>query len=285
MSLTFIDLFAGIGGFRLGMEQAGHKCLGYVEWDKFARKSYEAIHNTEGEWTAHDINSISPGEIPGADVWTLGFPCTDISKAKNNRKGIDGESSSTFFTVTNLLKGKSIKPRYLFIENVSDLLKTNGGWDFARLIIELGEIGYSCTWKVINSEGYVAQNRERVFIIASYGEGCGSEVFPPSRKSNTALKRVATFDIKAQDSLKRIYSVDGLCPTLTTMQGGHRQPKVLLPNGEARKLTPRECWRLQGFPDSAFNKAQEVNSNSQLYKQSGNSVTVPVIYEIAKRLV
>ena len=283
--LTFLDLFAGIGGFRMGMEMAGHKCLGYVEIDKFARKSYEAIFDTKGEWTAHDIREVEPNNIPNADVWCLGFPCTDISRAKTERKGLQGESSGLFYTVISLLEKVQHKPSYLFIENVSDLLSTNRGRDFAELLIALDGQGYDAEWQVINSSGYVGQNRSRIYVIGHIRGSSTRKVFPIPVKSNRAkLKRVATFDIKSQDALKRIYDVNGLCPTLTTMQGGHRQPKILLPNGEARKLTPRECWRLQGFPDWAFDKAAAVNSDSQLYKQAGNSVTVNVIYEIAKRL-
>jgi DNA (cytosine-5)-methyltransferase 1 len=283
--MEFIDWFAGIGGFRLGLEKAGHQCLGYVEWDKFARKSYEAMHNTEGEWTAHDIRDVRAGDIPKADIWTSGFPCTDISRAKSKREGLEGESSGLFLTLIHLLEKmeEERKPSYFFNENVADLLSVNGGWDFARLLLELDRVGYDAEWQVINSDGYLPQNRDRVFVVGRLRGRRTRKVFPITRKSNKArLKQVATFDIKGQDAIKRIYDPRGLCPTLTTMQGGHRQPKILLPDGRARKLTPRECWRVQGFPDALFDRAVEVNSDSQLYKQAGNSVSVPVIYQIAK---
>lgn len=285
MGLTFLDFFAGIGGFRLGLQQAGHTPVGWVEWDKFARKSYEAIYNPEGEWTAHDIRDARAGELPRADIWSSGFPCTDISKAKSDRKGLDGEASGLFYTLIDLLQKTEDerKPSYLFIENVEDLLSVNGGWDFTRLLLELDSCGYDAEWQVINSSGYVPQNRSRVFVVGHLRGRGTRKVFPITLISNTAqLKQVATFNIKAQDALKRIYSTD-LCPTLTTMQGGHRQPKILLPDGRARKLTPRECWRAQGFPDWAFDRAVVVNSDSQLYKQAGNSVSVPVIKAIADR--
>ncbi|MGU7369518.1 DNA cytosine methyltransferase [Bacillus cereus] len=90
MGLTFLDIFAGVGGFRLGMEQAGHRCIGYIKWDKFARASYQAIHNTEKEWTKHDINDVKPGELPKADVWCFGFPCQDVSIASGKATGLKG---------------------------------------------------------------------------------------------------------------------------------------------------------------------------------------------------
>ncbi|MEF7656214.1 DNA (cytosine-5-)-methyltransferase [Bacillus thuringiensis] len=180
MSLTFIDLFAGIGGFRLGMERAGHKCVGYVEWDKFARKSYEAIHNTEGEWTVNDINDVNPREIPAADVWCFGFPCTDISIA-GPQKGLSGARSGLFYKTIELLKSQKEedKPKYLFIENVKNLFSVNGGWDFARILISLDEAGYDAEWQLLNSKDFgVPQNRERVFIIGHSRNKCGREVFP-----------------------------------------------------------------------------------------------------------
>lgn len=374
MSLTFIDLFAGIGGFRLGMEQAGHKCIGYVEWDKFARKSYEAINNTKGEWTEHDINKVKPGTIPAADVWCFGFPCTDIS-ISGPQKGLAGARSGLFYKTIKLLKSQKEedKPKYLFIENVKNLFSVNGGWDFARVLISMDEAGYDAEWELLNSKDFgVPQNRERVFIIGHLRGSGGREVFPIGRKNETSIE-IAGYLSEGYKDVNYVLNPKGIAKCLLTMGGGNREPKVLVkgninPSGNGmngnvyeseglaptlttnkgegpkvlvkeatkegyaiaeigdsinlsnpssktrrgrvgkgitqtldtscnqatieskppyriRKLTPRECWRLQGFPDWAFDRAQEVNSNSQLYKQSGNSVTVPVIYEIAKRLV
>lgn len=94
--MKFIDLFAGIGGFRLGLEQAGHKCIGYIEWDKFARQSYQAMYDTKGEFTANDIQQVKGNSLPAADAWTFGSPCTNIS-ISGNRAGIKGEQSRMFF--------------------------------------------------------------------------------------------------------------------------------------------------------------------------------------------
>ncbi|MFE3973166.1 MULTISPECIES: DNA cytosine methyltransferase [unclassified Peribacillus] len=285
--MKFLDLFAGIGGFRLGMEQAGHECVGYVEWDKFARKSYETIHNTEGEWTAHDIRKVRADEIPRADAWCFGFPCTDIS-IQGEMLGFNGSRSSLFFATTRLIRDteEENRPSTLFIENVKNLLSINGGTDFLKLLVELDECGYDVEWDVINSREYsVPQNRERVFVIGHIRGGGTRKVFPIRRsdqKTGVPIVRVAHANNYRRYWLT--YNVKSSIECLDTMQGGGRQPCVQLPDGRIRKLTPRECWRLQGFPDWAFDKAAEVNSDSQLYKQAGNSVTVNVINEIAKRL-
>ena len=303
--MKFIDLFAGIGGIRLGMEQAGHECVGWVEWDKFARKSYQAIHDTEGEYEGHDIKSVTGSELPAADIWTFGSPCTNISIA-GNRAGLSGEQSSMFFEVMRLLReiDEKEKPKYLFMENVKNLLSSNRGWDFARVIFEMDKVGYDVEWDVLDSAEVVPQHRERIFIIGHLRGRRTREVFPITRengktnKSDKTVKQIGNIsDSKSfggNPQVGRVYDPSGISPTLSTMQGGGREPKILqtgLNQGvvsndlRIRKLTPRETWRLQGFPDWAFDKAKEAGlSNTQLYKQAGNSVTVPVIYEIAKRM-
>lgn len=324
--LKFLDLFAGIGGFRFGMESAGHECVGWVEWDKFARKSYEAIHNTKGEWTAHDITTVTDDDIRRfrgtVDVICGGFPCQAFSVA-GNREGFEDTRGTLFFEIARF--ANVIKPRYLFLENVKGLLNHDGGNTFRTILGTLHELGYDAEWQVVNSKDFgVPQHRERVIIIGHLRGSCTNEIFPIGGKNEKALKFVGLLEMKGNESIRRVYDPqDGICPTLTTMQGGHREPKILVracltPDREKRqqgrrfkedgepaftvntidrhgvaikkeewairKLTPKECWRLQGFPDWAFSKASEVNSESQLYKQAGNSVTVNVIKAIAKRL-
>lgn len=332
--MKFIDLFAGIGGIRLGMEQAGHKCVGWCEWDEFSRKSYEAIYNPGGEWTAHDIRAVRSSEIPKAGCWCFGFPCQDISVAGKQRGITDGKRSSLFFTVTQLIRDTPEKdrPSYLFIENVKNLLSINRGFDFLKLQIELDEIGYDVEWSVLDSAEVVPQHRERLFIIGHLRGRRTRKVFPIIRKNGEANKtdKVVTQIGNISNSksfggnpqVGRVYGTDGIAPTLSTMQGGGQEPKIAIPvsspdiivksqngrrfkeNGDpefsltvrdrqgiltngmrVRKLTPLECWRLQGFPDWAFERAKQAGiSNSQLYKQAGNSVTVPVIRLIAERI-
>ena len=142
--ITFIDLFSGIGGFRLGMEKAGHICLGHCEIDKFAEKSYRMMHDIKkGEWYADDITKVSAEELPKADCWCFGFPCTDVSIA-GKRQGLQGKRSGLFFEVIRLLKEteKENKPEWLLIENVRNLLSSQKGFDFARS--EERRVGKEC---------------------------------------------------------------------------------------------------------------------------------------------
>ena len=362
MGLTFLDFFAGIGGFRLGMQQAGHIPVGWVEWDKFARKSFEAIHNPEGEWTAHDIRSVDYRDMPRADVWTFGFPCQDISVA-GNQEGFNGERSSLFFSVTRLLRqtkewDPERLPSYLFIENVKNFLSVNDGWDFLAAQIELDEIGYDCEWQVLNSKDFgVPQNRERVFVIGHLRGRGTRQVFPLFGKNGEVTSKLQELTIGLSDAdrvydstglartLKaeaggggaktglylvgnvhpsgngmngQVFDSKGLAPTLTTNKGEGNKiliRPVLTPDREEkrqngrrfknpdepmftlttqdkhgiydgaviRKLTPRECFRLQGFPDWVFDRAEAVNKDTQLYKQAGNSVTVDVVVAIASQ--
>jgi len=401
--MRFIDMFAGIGGFHLGMEQAGHQCVGWIEWDKFARQSYQAIHDVEGIWNASDIRTVRASELPRADCWCFGFPCQDISVAGKQKGFTAGKRSSLFFTVTGLIRDleEEDRPSYLLIENVKNLLSINRGFDFLKLQIELDEIGYDVEWSVLDSAEVVPQHRERIFIVGHLRGRRTRKVFPIIRedgKTNKTIKEVAriypnrhssdansvidpsgiSHTVTAhsyKDSPKivvnqlgnisnsksfggnpqvgRVYGPNGIAPTLSTMQGGGQEPKILDVNGHKdykvkpldivptlraqahgnepkvaipvsdvarinkdqngrrvkndgdpeftlttqdrhgvmfenariRKLTPLECWRLQGFPDWAFDRAREAGlSDSQLYKQAGNSVTVPVIKEIADRM-
>lgn len=290
--MKFIDLFAGIGGFRMGMERAGHECVGWVEWDKFARKSYISIHKPDGEFTEKDINDVNVSLLPHADCWCFGFPCQDISMAGKQGGFTNGKRSSLFFKVTGLIRElkEEDKPRYLFIENVKNLLSINKGWDFAKLLIEMDEIGYDVEWDVLDSAEVVPQHRERIFIVGHLRGRRTRKVFPIIRedgKTNKTVNQIGNISnsksFGGNPQVGRVYGTDGISPTLSTMQGGGQEPKILN-NYRIRKLTPLETWRLQGFPDWAFDKAQEVNSNSQLYKQAGNSVTVPLMEFVAKRM-
>lgn len=382
--MKFLDLFAGIGGFRIGMESAGHECIGFCEIDKFARASYKAIHDTKGEIELHDITTVSDDTIRGighVDVICGGFPCQAFSIA-GARRGFEDTRGTLFFEIARF--ASILKPRYLFLENVKGLLNHDRGNTFEVILSALDELGYDVEWQVLNSKNFgVPQNRERVFIIGHLRGGSGRKVFPLSgdgaaitceqpkinkvgniRKkgksqsgdvvSNDSLAPTLCSTTTQKDPLKVlieneikqfgvlqpnynqsgvVYEIDGISPTIRAYQGGNLEPKIRVkeatkqgyqeaeigdsvnlshpnsktrrgrvgkqiantlltgesqgvvePDFRIRKLTPRECWRLQGFPDWAFDKAQEVNSNSQLYKQAGNSVTVNVISAIAQGL-
>lgn len=210
--MTFIDLFAGIGGFRKGLELAGHKCLGSCEFDKFAVQSYRAIHNTEGEWYAKDIRTVRAADIPRADIWCAGFPCQDISVA-GKQLGFKGKRSSLFFTVTGLVAGleEKDKPRILLFENVKNLLSVNRGFDFARLLIELDEIGYDAEWAVLNSSDVVPQNRARIFIVGCLRSRHGRKVFPireSNHKTNELHRHVCNTIIAGQRHTVGTYVIE-----------------------------------------------------------------------------
>ena len=374
--MKFLDLFAGIGGFRLGLESAGHECVGFCEIDKFARKSYKAIHDTEGEIELHDITEVTNEEwrkFRGTvDVICGGFPCQAFSIAGKRKGFLDETRGTLFFEIARA--AKEIKPPLLFLENVKGLLSHDQGRTFRTILSTLDELGYDAEWQILNSKDFgVPQNRERVFIIGHLRGECGRKIFPIREKNGTvnrADSNVMVIDDQGRKNKK--LSPKHIVPTLRAQSHGN-EPKVAIPvltpdrankrqngrrfknngepmftltaqdrhgvavlrpvrtkygkeirkayeNGEVeesrhnmtkleprqdgisntittvqkdnllkdgfriRKLTPRECWRLQGFPDWAFDKAQEVNSNSQLYKQAGNSVTVNVIKAIAERL-
>lgn len=190
--LTFLDICSGIGGFRLGLEWAGHKCVGYCEYDKFARASYEAMYDTEGEWKAYDVTELRPGDIPYADIWCYGFPCQDISIAGKQR-GLRGKRSGIYYSIIDLIKGKEEgdKPTYLLVENVKNLLSVNAGFDFAAVLSEMDEAGYDVRWQVLNSKDFgVPQNRERVFLIAVLRSRGGREILPVTGEDGGALKEV-----------------------------------------------------------------------------------------------
>lgn len=321
--MTFLDLFSGIGGFRLAMEQAGHVCVGHCEIDKYANKSYIAMHKPgKDEWYANDIARVRAEDMPRADCWCFGFPCQDISIA-GKRQGFRGRRSSLFFEVTGLIRGQAEKdrPSYLLIENVKNLLSVNRGVDFARLLMEMDEIGYDAEWAVLNTADVIPQSRERVFIVGHLRGRCTRKIFPirsdgkkadklqrqcinaittrtgesatvgcyllvKSKQYEKGLKLAVLIDGENKQA-NRIYSPDGISPTLNTGTGGRLEPKFILSDKDGyrvRKLTSRECFRLQGFLDDHFDCAKAVCSDSQLYKQAGNSVTVPVVYEIAKRM-
>lgn len=364
--MKFLDLFAGIGGFRLGMESAGHECIGFCEIDKFARASYKAIHDTKGEIELHDITAVSDESIRRigrVDIICGGFPCQAFSIA-GNRRGFEDTRGSLFFEIARF--ASILRPKYLLLENVKGLLNHDGGATFETILGALDELGYNVEWQILNSKDFgVPQNRERVFVIGHLRGECTRRVFPLSKScqqansikkqySNTITTRygnsqgAGAYIVESKSQKVRsignihpsgngmngeVYESAGLAPTLTTNKGegqkiaipvltpdctdkrqngcrcksneepmftlttqdkhdiaptltrnSYQENNYLSDGFRIRKLTPRECWRLQGFPDWAFDKAQEVNSNSQLYKQAGNSVTVSVIAAIAKEL-
>ena len=378
MTLTFLDFFSGVGGFRHGLELAGMKCIGFCEKDKFARKSYEAMYETKGEWFHDDITTIDPTRLPKADLWCAGSPCQNVSIA-GKRAGLYGERSGLFFTFVELIKSQKEedKPEWVLLENVKGLLSSGGGRDYLDYLSILDESGYDLEWQVFNSKDYgVPQNRERIYTIGHLRRKGRRQVLPISRESSSHLKQlvggmqsyrvydpsgiattlvgeggglgaktglylidqsltepklteearcitarytagatkrtamnsgvlevqpILTQGIKVRNGTKQGYqlaeigdSVDLSYPSSLTRRArvgrgiAHNlscscQMGAVVWNGRVvkiRRLTPKECFRLQGFSDDLFEKAKAVNSDAQLYKQAGNGVTVPVVYAI-----
>lgn len=378
MTLTFLDFFSGVGGFRHGLELAGMKCIGFCEKDKFARKSYEAMYDTKGEWFHDDITTIDPTRLPKADLWCAGSPCQNVSIA-GKRAGLYGERSGLFFTFVELIKSQKEedKPEWVLLENVKGLLSSGGGRDYLDYLSILDESGYDLEWQVFNSKDYgVPQNRERIYTIGHLRRKGRGQVLPISRESSSHLKQLVggmqsyrvydpsgiattlvgeggglgaktglylidqsltepklteearcitarytagatkrtamnsgvlevqpifTQGIKVRNGTKQGYqlaeigdSVDLSYPSSLTRRArvgrgiAHNlscscQMGAVVWNGRVvkiRRLTPKECFRLQGFSDDLFEKAKAVNSDAQLYKQAGNGVTVPVVYAI-----
>ena len=342
-SITFIDIFSGMGGFRAGMEQAGHICKGHCEIDKYANAVYNAIiHNRkDDEWYRSDITKIHTADIPKVDCWCFGFPCQGISIA-GKQQGLEDKRSGLFYAVTDLIRNtkEENRPSYLFIENVKNLLSINRGFDFLSVLTELDEVGYDCEWTICDSVKFgVPQHRERIFIIGHLRGRCTRQIFPLGNENKQPENKIIKVGniADADSQANRIYSPDGISPTLNTCSGGRRVPMIVkngtkkgyaeanvgdsiqltfphsttrrgrvgkgvahtldtacnqgVYDGERiRRLTPLECFRLQGFTDEQFARAKTavVNgkpvSDSQLYKMAGNAVTVKVIYEIARKL-
>ena len=171
--MKFLDLFAGIGGFRLGMEAAGHTCVGFCESDRFARASYKAIYDTEGEAELHDITTVSDETFRGLgpiDIICAGFPCQAFSLA-GNRRGFEDTRGTLFFDVARA--ASILKPKYLVLENVRGLLSHDRGLTFETILRTLGQLGYNVEWQVLNSKYVVPQDRSRVFIVGHLRSGGG----------------------------------------------------------------------------------------------------------------
>lgn len=281
--IKFLDLFSGIGGFRLGLERAGFEPIGFVEIDKFARQSYQAMYDTTGEWTAEDITKVTNDEwrsLNGkVDIITGGFPCQSFSIAGKRLGFLDKTKGTLFFEIARAVE--QIEPSIVFLENVKGLLNHDQGRTFSVILSTLDELGYDVEWRVLNSKDFgVPQNRERVYIIGHSRNDSGRKILPIFREdretNNAAVQSLTKQDFKRHgkrgdvlgtDGLStaiaatdyktpkqilinpakikqvgnisnnnsfdgngqtgRVCNTDGLAPTLNTMQGGGREPKIV----------------------------------------------------------
>ena len=187
--IKYFDIFAGIGGFRSGLEKAGgFQCVGYCEIDKYAKKAYETLYDTENEVYYDDARKIDPNELPDLDLICGGFPCQSFSIA-GKRKGFSDTRGTLFFEIARIAAIK--KPKYLLLENVPGLLSHNQGRTFATILSTLDELGYDVVWEVLNSANFgVAQSRKRVYIVGFHRENIHHACTHEFRRSERARTRL-----------------------------------------------------------------------------------------------
>ena len=307
---TLAGLFGGIGGIELGFEQAGFNVVWANEFDQNASITYQLNH--QHELRIDDIHNVEPNEFQDVDILTGGFPCQAFSIA-GYQKGFEDDRGNLFFEVLRLIAAK--KPRVVFLENVKNLVGHDKGNTYRVIKEALRSHGYFVKDKVMNGceYGNVPQNRERIYIVAfSNQTDCKNFDFPESIPLTKKLSDVIDFENKVEDrfyykpekcvfydeleknitSKETIYqwrrkyvreNKSGVCPTLTANMdtGGHNVPLIYTDDG-IRKLTPKECFNMQGFPENF-----QIPGNlamSHLYKQAGNSVVVPVVQRIAENI-
>jgi DNA (cytosine-5)-methyltransferase 1 len=307
----FIDLFAGIGGIRLGYQNLGGKCVFTSEWDMYSKKTYDANF---GEVPFGDITKIHESEIPDHDLLLGGFPCQPFSIAgvsKKNALGrahgfLDETQGTLFFDVARIIKFK--KPSAFMLENVKNLISHDKGKTFTIIKETLRELGYSIYFKVLDGKHFVPQHRERIIIVGFNDEvfkGKESFEFPKLGDVKFAIKDILETNVDPKYTLsdklwnylqeyakKHKAKGNGFGFGLTDLNGISRTmsaryykdgAEILIPQEgkNPRRLTPRECARLQGFPDSFVIPV----SDNQAYKQFGNSVVTPLIQEVGKNIV
>lgn len=366
IKIRLLELFGGIGACTCALKRLGidFEVVDYVEIDKYAVKSYNAINETNFE--PQDICNWN--KDIGVDLIMHGSPCQDFSLAGKQAGGDkDSGTRSSLMYETIRIVGK-LKPKYVIWENVKNILSKKHRHNFDNYLEKMKGLGYTNYYQVLNAKDYgIPQNRERVFVVSilenvdyefpkqtnnscevinplkdisgkswqfeqnvysensilrSLKAGGGSGNIPkiiehyefPSRQElKLKLKDVLEDEVeekyyindgvmnsivsnnqagylsggkwdKINESCRRYYKISGISPTIHTCQGGNTELKIII-NKRIRKLTPKECWRLMGFNDEDFDKASEVCSNTQLYKQAGNSICVPVLIDIFKNLL
>lgn len=300
--LKVIDLFAGGGDFHIGCEKAGCEIVAFCEKDKYASKLYFEYFQMGKESYFKDATTINTSKLPDFDILCAGFPCQPFSTA-GKRQGFKDTRGTLFFDVARILKDR--KPKYFILENVKGLLNHDNGRTFSTIVKVLSDIGYQVEWQVLyNLEFGIPQNRERVFIVGILGGECPGQIFP-LKKSGKIYPRPDEIKEKihniAQTIMARDYASWGgnfiyqlprgknegglkdIVPTISS--SGYEHNNFLVNGNIYRRLTPLECFRLQGFPDGIVHKAKEIGiSDRQLYKIAGNSVCPLEVEQIALKI-
>lgn len=308
---TFIDLFAGIGGIRIAFEEAGCRCVFSSEWDRFCQETYEANY---GEVPVGDIRAIDSLNIPDHDILTAGFPCQPFSLSgvsKRNALGLphgfdDPTQGTLFFEVKRIIGDK--RPRAFLLENVKHLVRHDGGNTYEVIMRALKEeLGYSVYARVVNADSYVPQNRERIFIVG-FREPLTYEFPSITSEEKPRFRDVLEDHVGSKYTLSDhlwsylqayaarhrekgngfgygLTDLDGRARTLSARY--HKDGSEILvpqPGKNPRRLTPRECANLMGF--TRFRPDFKIPvSDTQAYRQFGNSVVVPLVHSIAVTIV
>ena len=314
-NMKFIDLFAGIGGFRYALESFGCKCVFSSEWDKYCQESYKINFNDDARG---DITQIDEKEIPNFDVLCAGFPCQPFS-ISGKQKGFNDTRGTLFFDIVRIVNYH--QPKIIFLENVKNLKAHNGGATFEVISRTLDELNYNIYYKVLNAKDFgLPQNRERITIICIRKDiDSGKFKFPEPYNSFVTISDIKEDDNVTkkyilnrddiyidEDKLKkaikngkvqkpiqigvigkggqgnRIYHENGIGITLAASSGGAASKTgAYYINGKVRKLSPREAARLQGFPESFT----IIDNDCQSLKQFGNSVPINLLKEVFKGLI
>lgn len=296
---TFIDLFAGIGGIRLGFESIGGECVFTSEWNSYAKKTYQENFS---EIPYGDITKIKPDEIPAFDVLLAGFPCQPFSQA-GLKKGFDDTRGTLFFDIARIVKHH--QPKVVFLENVKNLAGHDKGNTLKVIVKTLEDMGYKVFTKILNAKNFgLPQNRARIYIIG-FKENVRFE-FPEEPNIPTRLGDILEKEVDKKYTIsdklwaghqRRLIEHRekgngfGYCLfneeskyTSTISARYYKDGSEILIEQKGknpRKLTPREAARLQGYPDDFAIPV----SDTQAYKQFGNSVAVPVIKALAKKIL
>lgn len=305
--MTFLDLFAGVGGFRRGLELAGHKCVGFCEWDKYAAASYISMHcitedqraylatldlkkrqkeilkeeYRNGEWFSNDVRLIGRDNVPKADCWCFGAPCQDFSVA-GKRKGLEGDRSSLVREVFRAIEElqEEDRPEWLIYENVKGMFSSNRGYDFLAIVLEMEQLGYDIEWELFNSKDFgVPQNRERVYTIGHLRSRGGYQILP--LRGTDKADSVREIDIlghhKSYRRNTQIFNPKGITEALSTCQGGGREHYTAIGidfnvNGEERTIA--NCLTTR-------NNANGVSN----VRQDGTAVGVPILCSLKEGIV
>ena len=309
---TFIDLFAGIGGMRIAYERAGGHCVYSNEWNKYSQETYFANF---GEQPDGDITKVNAADIPDHDILVAGFPCQPFSIAGVSKKqslgratGFEDKTQGTlFFDVCRILKEK--RPKAFMLENVKNLCSHDKGRTFKIIQESLEELDYKIFFQILDGKAYVPQHRERIVIVGfdkrRYGEDVEFKFDLPHPEKAPVIRDILEASVSDKYTLSDklwaylqnyaakhkaagngfgygIAPLDGVSRTISARYYKDGSEILIAQDGKnPRRLTPRECARLQGFPDSFKIPV----SDTQAYKQFGNSVVVPLMSEVAKLVI